>query len=59
MIRLALSAALALGIAAPGGGCAGRTRLGRQDQVAGKKITGAGPHMIHQNTFYKELDVTR
>jgi peptide/nickel transport system substrate-binding protein len=29
------------------------------DQVANKKITGARPHMIYQNTFYKGLDVTR
>jgi peptide/nickel transport system substrate-binding protein len=29
------------------------------DQVANKRITGARPHMIYQNTFYKGLDVTR
>jgi peptide/nickel transport system substrate-binding protein len=29
------------------------------DQVANKKITGARPHMIYQNTFYKGLDVSR
>ncbi len=29
------------------------------DQVASKKISGARPHMIYQNTFYKGLDVTR
>jgi peptide/nickel transport system substrate-binding protein len=29
------------------------------DQVANKKIGGARPHMIYQNTFYKGLDVTR
>ena len=29
------------------------------DQVANKKISGARPHMIYQNTFYKGLDVTR
>src|SRR4029453_15543841 len=29
------------------------------DQVANKKIPGARPHMIYQNTFYKGLDVTR
>jgi peptide/nickel transport system substrate-binding protein len=29
------------------------------DQVANKKVTGARPHMIYQNTFYKGLDVTR
>jgi peptide/nickel transport system substrate-binding protein len=28
-------------------------------QVANKKISGARPHMIYQNTFYKGLDVTR
>jgi peptide/nickel transport system substrate-binding protein len=29
------------------------------DQVANKKISGARPHMLYQNTFYKGLDVTR
>jgi peptide/nickel transport system substrate-binding protein len=29
------------------------------DQVANKRISGARPHMIYQNTFYKGLDVTR
>jgi peptide/nickel transport system substrate-binding protein len=29
------------------------------DQVTNKKIGGARPHMIYQNTFYKGLDVTR
>jgi peptide/nickel transport system substrate-binding protein len=29
------------------------------DQVAHKRISGARPHMIYQNTFYKGLDVTR
>ena len=29
------------------------------DQVANKKISGARPHMIYQNTFYKGLDVSR
>ena len=29
------------------------------DQVANKKIKGARPHMIYQNTFYKGLDVSR
>ena len=28
-------------------------------QVANKKINGARPHMIYQNTFYKGLDVSR
>ena len=28
-------------------------------QVANKRISGAKPHMIYQNTFYKGLDVTR
>ena len=28
------------------------------DQVANKKIKGARPHMIYQNTFYKGLDVS-
>ena len=29
------------------------------DQVANKKISGARPHMLYQNTCYKGLDVTR
>ena len=28
------------------------------DQVANKKIKGARPHMLYQNTFYKGLDVS-
>jgi peptide/nickel transport system substrate-binding protein len=28
------------------------------DQVSNKKIKGARPHMLYQNTFYKGLDVT-
>ena len=28
------------------------------DQVANKKIKGARPHMIYQNTFYKGLDAS-
>jgi peptide/nickel transport system substrate-binding protein len=27
-------------------------------QVTNKKVKGARPHMIYQNTFYKGLDVT-
>jgi peptide/nickel transport system substrate-binding protein len=27
-------------------------------QVTSKKIKGARPHMIYQNTFYKGLDVS-
>lgn len=27
--------------------------------MAGKKIAGVTPHLIHQNTFYEGLDVTR
>jgi peptide/nickel transport system substrate-binding protein len=27
-------------------------------QVANKKIKGARPHMIYQNTFYKGLDAS-
>ncbi|HEV7879117.1 hypothetical protein [Bradyrhizobium sp.] len=60
MIRTVLSGALALGIAAPASAQTLTIPVLKinMHQVANKKIKGARPHMIYQNTFYKGLDAS-